>query len=117
MHCQIDNVFVPAVGDRDSDDLRQNSSALFPPEYYVNFLQQASVMKKIGAQAQYSECPDPPYELFTHTGDVSHGNQSSCYIDAMKDARTLLPQLGALANSGLHMLIWVSICSLHQGSN
>ncbi|KDQ60279.1 hypothetical protein JAAARDRAFT_205260 [Jaapia argillacea MUCL 33604] len=87
----IDYVFVPAVGDRDSDDLRQNASALFPPEYYVNYLSLPSVMESIGAETQYGECPDAPYYLFTNTGD---------------DARTWLPQLGALANSGLKMLIW-----------
>ncbi|EPQ50550.1 alpha/beta-hydrolase [Gloeophyllum trabeum ATCC 11539] len=87
----IEYVFVPAVGDRDSDDLRQNASALFPPEYYVNYLSLPSVLAAIGAESNYSECPDAPYELFTRTGD---------------DARTLLPQLGALANSGLKMLIW-----------
>ncbi|KAF9011691.1 alpha/beta-hydrolase [Cyathus striatus] len=87
----VDNVFVPAVGDRDSDDLRQNSSALFPPEFYVNFLRQPDIMQKIGAQVKYQECPDAPFELFEKTGD---------------DARTLLPQLGDLANSKLKMLIW-----------
>ncbi|KAJ3826667.1 alpha/beta-hydrolase [Lentinula raphanica] len=87
----IENVFVPAVGNRDSDDLRQNSSALFPPEFYVDYLQQASIQNAIGAQTKYSECPDAPYELFTKTGD---------------DARTWLPQLGALANSKLKLLIW-----------
>ncbi|KAF8899618.1 alpha/beta-hydrolase [Gymnopilus junonius] len=87
----IDNLFVPAVGDRDSDDLRQNSSALFPPEFYVKFLREQSIMTQIGAEHRYSECPDAPFELFTRTGD---------------DARTLLPQLGALANSRLKMLIW-----------
>ncbi|GLB39568.1 putative serine carboxypeptidase [Lyophyllum shimeji] len=87
----IEKVFVPAVGDRDSYDLRQNSSALFPPEYYVDFLTQPSIQQKIGAEVTYGECPDPPYELFVRTGD---------------DARTLLPQLGALANSGLKILIW-----------
>ncbi|KDR67991.1 hypothetical protein GALMADRAFT_1058390 [Galerina marginata CBS 339.88] len=86
-----ENLFSPAVGNRDSDDLRQNSSSLFPPEFYVNFLHSTSIMTKIGAQAKYSECPDAPFELFSKTGD---------------DARTLLPQLGALANSGLKMLIW-----------
>lgn len=87
----IDNVFVPAVGNRDSDDLRQNSSALFPPEFYVDFLHQTSIMQKIGAEVTYSECPDPPFELFTRTGD---------------DARSLLPALANLANSGLKILIW-----------
>lgn len=67
---QIDNLFVPAVGDRDSDDLRQNSSALFPPENYKKFLHRKKIMKKIGAESRYKECPDPPFELFTTTGDV-----------------------------------------------
>ncbi|KAK7442007.1 hypothetical protein VKT23_016284 [Stygiomarasmius scandens] len=88
----IENLFIPAVGDRDSDDLRQNASGpIFPPEFYVSFLRESSVMAAIGAEARYSECPDAPFELFTRTGD---------------DARTLLPQLGDLANSGLKMLIW-----------
>ncbi|KAL5497683.1 hypothetical protein ACEPAH_2614 [Sanghuangporus vaninii] len=87
----IENVFVPAVGDRDSDDLRQNSSALFPPEFYLKLLANETIKRQIGAESTYSECADAPFELFDRTGD---------------DARTLLPQLGALANSGLKMLIW-----------
>ena len=63
-------MFNPAVGDRDLNDLRQNSSALFPSESYVDFLQQADIQKKIGAEVQYQECPDPPYDLFAKTGDV-----------------------------------------------
>ena len=107
---QIENLFAPAVGDRDSDDLRQNSSALFPSESYVTFLRNATVMKLIGAevrasreqgmhrltrwfgQARYSECAGSVGNQFSRTGD---------------DARTLLPQLGALVNSGLKTLIWV----------
>ncbi|PBK90716.1 alpha/beta-hydrolase [Armillaria gallica] len=87
----VENLFIPAVGDRDSDDLRQNSSALFPPSFYIDFLSNATVKKRIGATSDYSECPDAPFELFERTGD---------------DARTLLPQLAALADSGLNMLIW-----------
>ncbi|EJD01971.1 alpha/beta-hydrolase [Fomitiporia mediterranea MF3/22] len=87
----VENVFVPAVGDRDSDDLRQNSSALFPPEFYLKLLANETTKKKIGAESTYGECLDAPFELFARTGD---------------DARTLLPALGALANSGLKMLIW-----------
>ncbi|KAJ7826492.1 alpha/beta-hydrolase [Mycena olivaceomarginata] len=75
----VDNLFIPAVGDRDSDDLRQNSSALFPAR------------AKIGAESNYSECANAPFQLFSRTGD---------------DARTWLPQLGALANSTLKILIW-----------
>ena len=85
-------MFAPAVGDRDSDDLRQNSSALFPSESYVTFLRNATVMKQIGAQVRYSECSNPVGDQFSRTGD---------------DARTLLPALSALADSKLKILIWV----------
>ena len=67
---KIDNVFVPAFGDRDANDLRQNSSALFPPEYYIDFLHQASIQSKIGAEVEYEQCSDAPYNLFVKTGDV-----------------------------------------------
>ncbi|KAG2158088.1 Alpha/Beta hydrolase protein [Suillus bovinus] len=86
-----DNVFIPAAGDYDPDDIRQNSSALFPPEYYVYYLRREDVMKKIGAQVKYEECPDAPYDKFVKTGDI---------------ARTWLPQLSALANSRMKILIW-----------
>ncbi|KAF9452095.1 alpha/beta-hydrolase [Macrolepiota fuliginosa MF-IS2] len=87
----VNNVFVPAVGDRDSDDLRQNSSALFPPEFYVNFLRDPKTRQKIGAEVTYNECPDAPFEKFVTTGD---------------DARTLLPSLAALADAKMKILIW-----------
>ena len=109
---KVNNLFVPAVGDRDSDDLRQNSSALFPSESYIDFLQQADIQKKIGAEVQYAECPDAPFELFVKTGDVRF--LPATFMDTIRrefnkiqDARTWLPQLGALANSRLKMLIWV----------
>ncbi|KAJ6552198.1 alpha/beta-hydrolase [Mycena vulgaris] len=87
----VRNLFIPAVGNRDSDDLRQNSSASFPPEFYLNYLALPDVKARIGAESTYGECPDPPFELFTRTGD---------------DARTWLPELGALVNSTLKVLIW-----------
>lgn len=43
------SVFVPAFGDRDVDDLRQNSSALFPPEFYLGFLVNETIKALIGA--------------------------------------------------------------------
>ncbi|KAF7794211.1 hypothetical protein EIP86_005343 [Pleurotus ostreatoroseus] len=46
----VENVFIPAVGDRDSDDLRQNSSALFPPEFYVTFLHNSTITTLIGSE-------------------------------------------------------------------
>ncbi|KAI0073558.1 alpha/beta-hydrolase [Panus rudis PR-1116 ss-1] len=89
----VDNVFVPAVGDRDDEDLRQNASSpnIFPPEFYVQYLHRPDIMKRIGAEARYSECPDAPFIPFTKTGD---------------DARSLLPQLSALVNSKLKVLLW-----------
>ena len=67
---KVNNLYYPAVGDRDPYDLRQNSSAPFPSESYVDFLQQADIQKKIGAEVQYQECSDPPSNLFVTTGDV-----------------------------------------------
>ena len=67
---KVNNVYFPAVGDRDANDLRQNSSALFPSESYVDFLHQADIQKKIGAEVQYLECPEAPFNLFAKTGDV-----------------------------------------------
>ncbi|KAH9479646.1 Carboxypeptidase S1 [Psilocybe cubensis] len=89
----VENVFSPAVGNRDSDDLRQNASSPnpFPPEFYLNFLKSPTVKAKIGAESTYHECANAPFNLFSTTGD---------------DARTLLPQLGALANSTLKILLW-----------
>ncbi|KAI6002114.1 Alpha/Beta hydrolase protein [Pisolithus albus] len=86
-----DYVLTPAIGNYDPYDLRQNSSALFPPEYYVNYLAIESVKERIGAETVYEECPNKPYIKIVNTGD---------------DARTFLPDLSRLANSGLKILIW-----------
>ena len=48
-------------------------------------------MQKIGAQARYSECSNAVGNQFSRTGD---------------DARTLLPQLAALADARMKILIW-----------
>ncbi|KAL4071737.1 Alpha/Beta hydrolase protein [Scleroderma yunnanense] len=84
-------VYTPAMGNYDPYDLRQNSSALYPPEYYLTYLSIPAVMKRIGAESQYNECADAPYNLIYDAGD---------------DARSFLPQLSKLANSGLKTLIW-----------
>ena len=49
---QIDNVFAPAVGNRDSDDLRQTAPGSFPPEFYVTFLRNATITKLIGSEVR-----------------------------------------------------------------
>ncbi|KAF8730365.1 hypothetical protein AX14_005602 [Amanita brunnescens Koide BX004] len=86
-----DTMYTLAVGNYDPYDLRQNSTAAFPPEYYVTYLQTPAIMAQIGANTTYQECPNAPYNKFVPTGD---------------DARTLLPQLGDLVNSKLKVLIW-----------
>ncbi|KAI9070306.1 alpha/beta-hydrolase [Trametes sanguinea] len=89
----IENVFTPAVGDRDALDLRQNGSSPnpFPPEFFIDFLQNATIMEKIGAKAPFVDVSIPVELQFNSTGD---------------DARSLLPQLAALANSKLKILVW-----------
>ena len=108
-------MFSPAVGDRDPDDLRQNySSALFPPSFYFDFLTQEDIQKKIGAEVQYVECSREVSRHFGTTGGVrlwlpylQIRFQVSLHRLEIQNARTWLPQLGALANSRLKMLIWV----------
>ena len=75
---QFEQTYLPIIGDRDPYDLRQNSSALFPPEFYLNYLANPAVKAKIGATSVYSECPDPPFELFINTGDVSDEKNFLC---------------------------------------
>ncbi|KAG1886806.1 Alpha/Beta hydrolase protein [Suillus subluteus] len=90
-YCNL-NVFMPAVGNYDGYDIRQNSSSLFPPAYFMYYLQREDVMKKIGARVKLEHaCSNPSFKNFEKTGD---------------NARTWLPQLSALANSGLKILIW-----------
>ena len=64
------NIGSLSIGNRDAYDLRQNSTAAFPPEYYVTYLNRADVMDAIGAGTNYYECPNGPYDRFTPTGDV-----------------------------------------------
>ena len=68
---KVENVYLPAIGDRNSEDLRQysNSSTVFPSDIYINFLRQASIQKKIGAGVEYVEC-SAAIDLFDDTGDV-----------------------------------------------
>lgn len=57
------------AGDFDVYDIREPSNDPYPPETYVSYLQSSSVMKAIGAQSTYQECPDAPYNKFASTGD------------------------------------------------
>ncbi|CCL99512.1 uncharacterized protein FIBRA_01530 [Fibroporia radiculosa] len=87
----LDKVLTPSLGDRNEYDLRQKAPGYFPPSYYERFLQDPVVMKRIGAEVEYQQCSDVVEAEFGKTGD---------------DARSLLPELSVLANSGLKLLIW-----------
>ena len=54
---------MPAVGDRDIDDLRQSADSPdpFPPEYYVAFLQNATGSRH-SAEAEKPVCHDTQAE-------------------------------------------------------
>ncbi|KAG8879951.1 hypothetical protein FRB98_005440 [Tulasnella sp. 332] len=84
-------VFAPALGDRDPYDIRSKLPSPLPPSGYMFYLQQPEVQKAIGAEVKYSECSPNVFNNFIRDGDFT---------------RTLLPQLGALANSKLKILVW-----------
>jgi hypothetical protein len=63
-------MFIPAVGDREPNDLRQKNPADFPSKSYINFLHQANIQKKIGAEVEYVECSQERFNDFNKTGDV-----------------------------------------------
>ncbi|KIK29406.1 hypothetical protein PISMIDRAFT_480498 [Pisolithus microcarpus 441] len=86
-----DYVLTPVIGNYDPYDLRQNSTAFFPPQYYSEYLSIESVKKQIGAETAYTNCSNEAYFKIIKTGDF---------------ARTFLPDLSQLANSGLKILIW-----------
>lgn len=70
---------------------REPSNDPYPPETYVAYLQRADIMKAIGAQVTYAECPDAPYYKIADTGD---------------DARSFLDTLSTVIQSGVNTLIW-----------
>lgn len=57
------------VSDFDVYDIRAPSNDPEPPPNYAKYLQTAAVVKAIGAQSTYQECPNAPYNKFASTGD------------------------------------------------
>ena len=82
---------ISELKDFDVYDVRAPSNDPNPPETYVTYLQSAAVVKAIGAQSTYSECPDAPYNKFTSTGD---------------DARSFLATLGTVVSSGIRVVLY-----------
>lgn len=79
------------IGNFDVYDIREPSNDPYPPETYVTYLQTASVVKAIGAQSTYAECPTAPYLKFSKSGD---------------DSRSFLDTLSTVVQSGIRVLIW-----------
>lgn len=57
------------TADFDVYDIRAPSNDPFPPSTYSTYLQSSSVMKAIGAQSTYGECPEAAYDKFINSGD------------------------------------------------
>ncbi|KAG8847808.1 hypothetical protein FRB96_001396 [Tulasnella sp. 330] len=85
-------VFNPALGDRDPYDIRSKKNDPLPPPWHIDYLHQPNIQKAIGAEVKYLECSiSVVFDNFVNAGDFT---------------RTLLPQLGALADSKLKILVW-----------
>lgn len=80
-----------SIADFNMYDIRAPSNDPEPPQNYVKYLQSSAVVKAIGAQSTYQECPDAPYNKFTSTGD---------------SPRSFLSQLSEVVSSGVTTLIW-----------
>ena len=61
-------------GDFNVYDIRAPANDPNPPETYMTYLQSSSVMKAIGAQSKYQECPNAPYQKFSSTGDSEYAS-------------------------------------------
>ncbi|KAL7936598.1 Alpha/Beta hydrolase protein [Trichoderma chlorosporum] len=85
-------------------DIRQLAPGHFPPETYVTYLQDPTIMKKIGVNVIYSEC----------SNDVAND------IDNLDDGiRSYLPALSSVVESGVTTVIWAgdadSVCDWFAG--
>ena len=93
-----------AAYDFDVYDIREPSNDPYPPATYSTYLQQASVVKAIGAKSTYQECPSGPYNEFASTGDNS---------------RSFLPELSSVIKSGVQTVVWAGdvdfICNWFGG--
>ncbi|TVY19574.1 Carboxypeptidase S1 [Lachnellula arida] len=100
----VDGSFAAYYPDIDPYDIRQPGSAPFPPETYVNYLNDPAVLKAIGAKTNYSECSDAADAPFEQFGDGS---------------RSFLPTLSSVVQSNITVLIWAgdadSVCDWFGG--
>ncbi len=87
------------MGDRDPNDLRQNSSTpsddVVPPTFYLDYLDDKNVLDLIGAQVSYDQCDDSVKARFSRNGETG---------------RSFLSNLAEIASEGkVKLLIWVSL--------
>ncbi|KAK0195395.1 Alpha/Beta hydrolase protein [Armillaria mellea] len=90
------DVFNPTVGDRNPNDLRQNSSTpsdeVVPPTFYLDYLHDSNVRDLIGAQVTYDQCDDSVKTRFSRNGETG---------------RSFLSNLAEIASEGkVKLLIW-----------
>ena len=92
------------TADFDVYDIRAPSNDPNPPETYATYLTRSDVVKAIGAQSTYQECPNAPYQKFAATGDNS---------------RSFLSQLSDVVKSGVTTVVWAGdadwICNWFGG--
>ncbi|KAH6647100.1 Alpha/Beta hydrolase protein [Truncatella angustata] len=86
----IDDVIYNSA-DFDPYDVRASSNDPNPPETYATYLARADVVKAIGAQSTYQECPNSVNQKFFTTGDYP---------------RSLVSTLSTVIQSGIRVLTW-----------
>ncbi|MBW0505326.1 hypothetical protein O181_045041 [Austropuccinia psidii MF-1] len=84
-------VTVPLVGDRNPYYFIRDQNDTFPSETFLGYLARPDIMRAIGAESNYVECSEAVGNDFTTTGD---------------DARSTLPSLAKVLNTGLRTIIW-----------
>lgn len=113
------SVFYPNL---DEYDIRQPASSPFPPQTYMTYLSDPSIMKAIGAKINYTMCSHAAGDAFHADADGTY--PSACSGQAKTDTpipgnRSFLPTLSALIQSGLRTLIWAgdadSVCDWFGG--
>ncbi|KAF2011208.1 putative carboxypeptidase S1 [Aaosphaeria arxii CBS 175.79] len=80
-----------SAADYDVYDIRAPSNNPEPPSNYKKYLEDPTVVKAIGAQSSYQECPTAAYNKFTSSGD---------------GPRSFMSQLSSVVSSGVTTLIW-----------
>jgi len=107
---EIENKINQAA-DFNAFDISAPSNTSFPSESYVSYLQNPTVLSKIGAQVNYRECNDAPFTEIASTGDRKRSMSmclrcQSAYTTAV--ARSSVPSLNALIQNGTRVLVWQS---------